>query len=414
MNVVGLISGTSADGVDAVLVEISGKGIQSQVKLLAFESYAYSKELRRQLMKVASGGGNGEEICHLNFWVGEVFSRAVLKVAQKAGISLEKVELVGSHGQTIAHRPYPIREAGFKIRSTLQIGEPSVIAERTGVTTVADFRTRDVAAGGQGAPLTPYLHYILFQDSHKSRLVINVGGISNITYLRAGRGPRDLLAFDTGPGNMLIDGTVACWTKGKEEMDKGGQLAARGKVHEVLLRELMRHPYLRKQPPKTTGREEFGKGLVERVFKLSRRYRLKKEHLMATVTAFTVQSIAYGFKRYVLSKGPVDQIVVGGGGTRNSTLMKWLREALAPAPVLTFEDFRLESRAVEAMAFALMAYQTIVAEPNNLPAATGAPHPVIMGKIIPGKKWPYDLGENIIEKLWKILFCAGEVFWSPS
>ena len=403
MKVIGLISGTSKDGVDAVLVEITGRGAESQLKLVAFETYPYPEDLRRRLMELSAGHSDVGKMCHLNFYLGELFSRAAFQIAKRAGVSMEEVELIGSHGQTIMHCPQSVTERGIKIRSTLQIGEPSIIAERTGVTTVADFRPRDIAAGGQGAPLTPYLHYILFHDPSKSRLVVNIGGISNVTYLRAGKSPQDLLAFDTGPGNMLIDGIVELWSKGKQQMDKGGKLASRGSVHPRLFRDLMRHPFLKKRPPKTTGREAFGRVLVEQVLKLAKRYRVrKKEDVLATATAFTAHSIAYSCKRYVVTRGPLDHVIVGGGGTRNPTLMKMLQEALAPFQVLTFEDFQLESRAIEAMAFALMAYQAIVAEPNNLPAATGAAHPAIMGKILPGKNWPFDLGHNVIEKLWKI------------
>lgn len=403
MKVIGLISGTSSDGIDAALVEVSGKGFESQLKMLAFETYPYPENIRGRLMKLAASDNVLEEVCHLNFYLAELFSKAVFEIAKKAGISINEIELIGSHGQTIVHRPQPIHERGFKICSTLQIAEPSVIAERTGVTTVADFRPRDIAAGGQGAPLTPYLHYILFHDSSKSRLVVNIGGISNVTYLRAGKGPQDVLAFDTGPGNMLIDGMVEFWSRGRQRMDKGGKFAAKGSVHPKLFRDLMRHPFLKKRPPKTTGREAFGRAFVEQILKWAKRYRVrKKEDILATVTAFTAHSIAYSCKRYILMKGPLDQVIVGGGGTRNLVLMQMLREACAPLQVMTFEDFHFESRAIEAMAFALMAYQAIMSEPNNLPAATGANHPVMMGKIVPGKNWPYDLGHHVIEKLWKI------------
>jgi anhydro-N-acetylmuramic acid kinase len=403
MKVIGLISGTSTDGIDAALVDISGKGLESQIKLLTFETYPYPESLKQRLLEMSAGNSPVSELCHLNFYLGELFARAASQVVKKAHVSMGEVELIGSHGQTVMHHTQPVRERGIKVRSTLQIGEPAVIAERTGITTVADFRPRDIAAGGEGAPLTPYLHFILFQDQSKSRLVVNIGGISNVTYLRAGKGPKDLLAFDSGPGNMLIDGMVQRWSRGRQQMDKGGKLAALGKVQPKLFRDLMKHPFLRKRPPKSTGREAFGRILVEQVFKLSKRYRIrKKEDVLATVTAFTAHSIAYSCKRYILPKGPLDQVIVGGGGTQNPTLMKMLREALAPLEVLIFEDFHFESRAIEAMAFALMAYQNIMAEHNNMPAATGASHPVIMGKILPGRNWPYDLGHNVIEKLWKI------------
>ncbi len=232
---------------------------------------------------------------------------------------------------------------------------------------------------------------------------MNIGGISNLTYLRAAKGPRDLLALDTGPGNMLIDGMVSFWSRGRQSMDKGGKLAAQGKIHPKLVRELMKHPFLKRRPPKTTGRDVFGLPLIEKIVKMAKRFRIKKkEDVLATVTAFTAQSIAYHCKRFVIAKGPMDEVIVGGGGTRNPTLLKMLGEAVSPAKLLTFEDFQLDSRSIEALAFGLLAYQAIVTEANNLPAATGATRPLIMGKIVPGRNWPFDLGHNIIEKLWKI------------
>lgn len=402
MKVIGLMSGTSADGVDAALAEITGRGILTQVKLLAFEQIAYPGKLRQRVLRLSSGSGGVDEMSHLNFTLGEVFARAALKMAQKADVSIEEIQLIGSHGQTVAHCPRPVRDGSFRIRSTLQIGEPSVIAERTGITTVADFRTRDIAAGGQGAPLTPYLHFLLFQNPQKSTLVVNLGGIANVTWLKAGTVPEGVLAFDTGPGNMLIDGLVEHWTRGKQLMDRDGRIASRGKVHPAMLRELMRHPYLKQSPPKTTGREEFGRDLVEKVRKQAKKHRLKKEEAIATVTAWTARTIVDQCERYIYKRGNPDQVVVGGGGTRNAALMKMLREFMGPRLVLTFEDFGLESRAVEALSFALMAYQAITAEPSNIPVATGARREVMMGKIVPGKNWPFDLGENVIEKLWRL------------
>jgi anhydro-N-acetylmuramic acid kinase len=277
---------------------------------------------------------------------------------------------------------------GIKIRSTLQIGEPSVIAERTGITTVADFRPRDMAAGGEGAPLTPYLHYILFHNPNRPRLVVNIGGISNVTYLPRDSSLENILAFDAGPGNMLIDGIVLHRTNGRRAMDRGGAMARRGRVHGRLLSELLRHPFLYHRPPKTTGRELFGLAMIERVVRRAKVLGLNQWDLLATVTAFTARSIAVAYGRFILPKGDVDEVIVGGGGTRNPTLMQFLQEAFGPIPVFTFEKFDLDSRALEAMAFALFAYGTMQGEPNNVPSATGAKRPVIMGKIVPGATFP--------------------------
>ena len=245
MKVIGLISGTSSDGVDAALVDIQKRRGRVQIDLIAFEVYPYPKSLPRQLIDLASGLPQSvANVCHLNFYVGELFAEAARRIARKGRIPLSKVDLIGSHGQTVHHLPVPKREGSRAIRSTLQIGEPSIIAERTGVTTVADFRPRDMAAGGEGAPLTPYLHHHLLSDPKRSRAVVNIGGISNVTYLKAGAPIEKTIAFDMGPGNMLIDGLVRTLT-GKE-FDEGGKMARRGKVDAPLLSNLMRHPFIRR------------------------------------------------------------------------------------------------------------------------------------------------------------------------
>lgn len=387
MKVIGLISGTSTDGIDAALVEITN-GLSEQradatLRLLRFATFPYPRGLRDRIFQL-SFSGTVKELCHLNFYLGELFAEAAQKIARQAGFKIGEIDLIGSHGQTVCHLPHEKKEPGHVIRSTLQIAEPSVIAERTGVTTVADFRPRDIAAGGEGAPLTPYLHYRLFHHAQQSRLVVNIGGISNMTYLPAGKGPEAVLAFDTGPGNMLIDGVVQRRTDGRSRMDRGGQWAGKGEVHEGLLDELLRDPFLRRRPPKTTGREAFGAPLVTRILKKARTLRLSMEDLLATVTAFTARTIAESYRRFILPMGNADEMIVGGGGTRNETLMRWLTEAVSPLSVVTFESYGLDSKAIEAMAFALLAHETVWGVPNNLPSATGAGKAVVMGKIIPG------------------------------
>jgi anhydro-N-acetylmuramic acid kinase len=383
MKVIGLISGTSTDGIDAALVQITGLGLQAKLRLIAFEAYPYPPKLRRQLLDVAQKG-RVDEICHLNFYLGELFAQAAIKVAAKAGVARREIDLIGSHGQTIHHLPDEKREKNFRIRSTLQIGEPSVIAERTGITTVADFRPRDIAAGGHGAPLTPYLHWSLFHHTERARLVVNIGGISNITYLPAKEEHEKIQAFDTGPGNMLMDGIMEQSSNRRLRMDRNGAIASRGKVNDILLKRLMRHPFIRQAPPKTTGRETFGQHFVLEVIRSAKRLGIRFPDILATVTAFTVQSIALNCRRFILLKAGLAEVIVGGGGTKNATMMAMLKEALAPIPVLTFEAFDLDSKAIEAMAFALLAYEAILGVPNNLPVATGARHSVVMGKIVPG------------------------------
>ena len=327
-----------------------------------------------------------EDLCRLNIVIGELFARAAVKIVRSAAIPLNKINLIGSHGQTICHLPDPYRIAGMKIRSTLQIGEPSVIAERTGITTVADFRQSDMAAGGEGAPLTPYLHYILFHNSKSPRLVVNIGGISNVTYLPVRGGLKRILAFDTGPGNMLIDGLVQEQSNGRRTMDRGGKGAGKGQVHSGLLNELLRHPFLRRRPPKTSGREVFGKKRISFILHRGKTLKLSQWDLLATATAFTARSISDAYRTFILPRGGVKEVIVGGGGTRNPALMRELQRSFGEIPVVSFENFGLDSRALEAMAFALFAYGAVRGEANNVPAATGAIRSVAMGKIIPPTK----------------------------
>lgn len=383
MKVIGLMSGTSGDGVDAALVSVRGRGPSLRVTPLAFATYPYPASLRARLLASALRG-TVAEICHLNVVLGEVFAKAAHRVIRTAGLRAADVDLIGSHGQTLHHLPQPVHERGVgQIRSTFQIGEPAVIAERTGITTVAQFRPRDLAAGGQGAPLTPYVHHLLLRDARRSRLIVNLGGISNVTYLPNSGGIESLLAFDTGPGNMVLDGLVQRLTGGRQAMDRGGRLAARGTVNPQLLAELLAHPFLRRRPPKSTGREEFGETILARVLRAGRQRRIPTADLLATCTLFTALAVASAC-RWV--NGPVDEVIVGGGGVRNRTLMADLAATFEPAPVRTFDEVGWDSKAFEAVAFAVLAYQTIHGEAANVPAATGARRPVVLGGIIPGKE----------------------------
>ncbi len=380
------MSGTSADGIDVALVDIRGGALRLQVKLEAFNIYPYPKSLQKELIEIASGTPiSVERLCHLNVYIAEQFSEAVIRLAVEAEIDLAAVDLIGSHGQTLQHCPTPIRQGKKKIRSTLQLGEPSVIAERTGITTVADFRPRDMAAGGEGAPLTPYLHYHLLRHPKKSRVIINLGGISNVTYLKSAGKLEETIAFDTGPANMLIDALVTHVTQAKKCFDRNGAMAKRGKVHPRLYSELMRHPFIKKMPPKSTGREMFGSDMVQKILQRGRILGLSNDDLIATTTAFTAGAIEMNLKRFVLKKAAIDEIIVGGGGVCNPVLMNTLREFLAPVPVLSYEDIGYDSRAIEAMTFAVLAYQTSFNRPTNIPSVTGADHPVVLGKIIPGR-----------------------------
>ena len=385
MKVIGLISGTSADGIDAALMDISGGPPEGSLSLLRYETIPYPKGLQKRLIELPTRG-TVLELCHLNFFLGELFAEAAFKIAARASLDIHQVDLIGSHGQTVYHLPAPIKERGRRIRSTLQIGEPSVIAHRTGVTTVGDFRPRDIAAGGQGAPLTPGFHYKLFYHPDRSRLIVNIGGISNLTAILAGKGLEAVLAFDSGPGNMVIDGVMQRRTRGRVRMDVRGRMAGRGVVHKKLLGELLRHPFLRQSPPKTTGREAFGLKWVDRILKRGKALRISTADLVATVTLFTARSIAQSYFQFLAANGSFHEVIVGGGGTLNPTLIRFLTNEFSPIPVKRFEDFGMDSKAIEAMAFALMAYETVSGVPGNVPSATGAKEAVILGKIVPGRK----------------------------
>ena len=381
MKVVGLMSGTSADGVDAALVNIVRRGGSSRIAPLAFVSVPYPRPLQQRLVAL-SLHGQVAEICHMNAYLGELFANAALRVIRKAKCRPADIDVIGSHGQTIHHLPKGIREPAVGvIRSTLQIGEPAVIAERTGITTVANFRPRDMAAGGEGAPLVPYAHAMAFRHPRRSRVVVNIGGISNVTYLPAGGGVEALRAFDTGPGNMVLDAIVQVATQGTRPYDAGGQMARQGTVNQALLGELMAHPFLQRRPPKSTGREEFGAPFVQTLMARRRKARLSIEDLLATCAAWTAEALG-SCRRWV--SGEIDEVIVGGGGVYNRAIMDALHTVFAPAPVLTFDDCGWSSKAFEATAFALLAHDMLHGQCTNVPGVTGAHHPVVLGSVVPG------------------------------
>jgi len=391
LRVAGLMSGTSADGVDAAIVDIGPRG----VRLVAFDTFPHSRAVREQIFRCFDPStARVDDLCHLNFVLGEVFAAAVIRLAEKSGVPLRSIDLIGSHGQTVYHIPEGRRFGHRTIRSTLQIGEPSIIAERTGITTVADFRPRDIAAGGEGAPLVPYADYVLFRDRRTSRAVQNIGGIANVTCLPAGCGMGDIVAFDTGPGNMMIDRVARYATGGRADYDAGGRLAARGQVNERLLAELMRHPYLGLRPPKSTGREMFGVRFADAVYRRARRRRLPVADILATVTAFTARSIADAYRRFLPAMP--DEVILCGGGARNRTLVGHLRDELRPARVAPMDDFGLPARAKEAVSFAILAYATVHGNPNNVPSATGARSPVVLGKIVLGDEGDIDATRELL------------------
>jgi anhydro-N-acetylmuramic acid kinase len=386
MKVIGLMSGTSADGIDAALLEIGPGKTLPRLRLLHYMVFPFPRGLRERILRAADEhpGGAGE-LCHLNAYLGELFAKAAASLARRAGVRMREVALIGSHGQTIMHLPRLRADSGMSVRSTLQIGEPSVIAERTGVTTVADFRPRDLAAGGEGAPLTPYLHTLLFRHPRRDRIVLNLGGIANLTFLPKGRGLQGILAFDTGPGNVLIDGVMARLTSGAQNSDLGGQVAASGQVEPRLLRWLMAHPYLTRRAPKSTGRETFGPALIDALLRREADRLIAEEDLVATVTAFTAKSVALHVRRDLPRAATSAELIICGGGAENPTLVKQLQDALPHCRLLTADEAGFPGRAIEASAFALLAYLTAHGVPGNLPPITGAARRVVLGKIVPGR-----------------------------
>ena len=374
------------DGIDAALVRISGPATQPRVRLLGFEMNPYSAPVRRTILRIAAGeAATAGEISQLNFLLGELFAEATLRVCRTARVPPARLAAIGSHGQTIYHQGSPTREAGRLVTSTLQVAEPAVIAERTGAPVVADFRPADMAAGGQGAPLVPLVDYLLFSSDTSARVVLNIGGISNVTYLPAGGGMADVLAYDTGPGNMVIDELVQLMTKGAQPYDEDGAIAAAGTVNDVLLEVLLKHEFLQRPPPKSTGREEFGRAYALKIrnWRGRRRGKLPPRDTVATATRFTAVSIAGSLRKFILPKGPLDELIVSGGGALNPVLMRQLACELPGVRVSKSDCYGIPVKSKECIAFAILARETILGRPGNLPSATGAAGPRILGQFTP-------------------------------
>ena len=381
--IIGIMSGTSADGVDAALVHVRGWGETIVWRLLRHETLVYSARVRDLILRCSEGDGDAATVCRLHVLLGELFARAAAHLAAQAGIDLKTVDLIGSHGQTIRHLPAAQTITGITVRGSLQVGEPTVIAERTGVTTIANFRARDLAAGGQGSPLMSYVDYLLFRNRSRGRLVIHIGGVANLTAIPASAGPDRVVGFDCGPGNLVIDGLVARMTGGREGFDQGGRYARMGKVAPALLERLMGHPYLSAPPPKSCGREEFGARFLDTM--VGGNGGVSHHDLIATATRFTAESIAASCRRFVLPHNVYEEAIISGGGARNTALVEQLHQAIPEITIKPSDDYGLPAAAKEAIAFALLANETILGVPNNLPAVTGASHPVVLGTIVPGR-----------------------------
>lgn len=379
--VVGLMSGTSLDGIDAGLVRIS-EGDSVQVEPIQFTSIPYTEDMKEKILQLCDPESSRlEDISNMNMLLGELFAEAALAVINKAGMNREDISLISSHGQTIYHQPDSVQLAGHHVASTLQIGDISVIAERTGITTVGDFRTRDVAVGGQGAPLVPYADYLLFKENKFGRVLVNIGGISNLTILPKGCTEEDVLAYDTGPGNMIIDAFTTWATNGKQSYDRDGILASKGRVHEEWLSKLLDHPYFSLEPPKSTGRELYGKEYAKKMWAEADLFQMTDNDKIATVTDLTAKSIAQEIEKFV-AQSDIQEVLISGGGRYNSTLMSRIQYYLPDHVALKgTEEYGMPSDAKEAIVFALLGYQCLNKKPNNLPSATGAEKSVVMGKI---------------------------------
>jgi anhydro-N-acetylmuramic acid kinase len=382
MLVLGMMSGTSADGIDVALARISSVPSNLNAKLLGHSSIKFPEALRNEILRVAEQQPiSAGELSQLNFRLGKLFGDAALAACRKFCVSPKRISLIGSHGQTIFHQGKPVKFLSQPTASTLQIGEPAIVAAQTGITTVGDFRPADIALGGQGAPLVPYADYLLYRHAKLGRVSLNLGGIANITVLPPDCKPAQVLAFDTGPANMLIDALVVQFTRGRQRFDKNAQLAAQGHCNPALLNELLRDPYLKIAPPKSTGREYYGHAYVKKILTLGQRHSAKPNDLIRAATIFTALSVVDALNRFVVRKTKIDQLIVSGGGARNPLILAQLAAALPGIEVLPSALLGIPEDAKEAFAFALLAYETLHQRPANLPSATGARGPAILGKI---------------------------------
>lgn len=379
--VIGLMSGTSADGIDAVLTQISGYGTEIEVRELDFLFLPFSSELRQRILQIAQGDfGGATEICRMSSLLGQLYADACLLLCQKADIPTTNIDLIGNHGQTVWHMPVSEHYIEQSITGTLQIGQDAIIAEVMKCPVIGDFRVRDMAAGGLGAPLVPYTEYLLYRSTEENIALQNIGGIGNISLLPKDCSLEQVTAFDTGPGNMIMDLLTEKITKGVLTYDKNGELAAQGTVNMDLLTHMMKDPYLTQSLPKTTGREYFGPAYVNNLLKKSKELHISLTDTLTTATCFTATSIAFGIEHFCSHALPTT-LIVGGGGAHNPTLLSYLKKFVANCNVVLNEDLGYNSDAKEAIAFAILANESLGGNCNNVPSVTGASHPVIMGKI---------------------------------
>jgi anhydro-N-acetylmuramic acid kinase len=375
MLVLGMMSGTSADGIDTALVKIFGAPPNLKIKLLGHTKQNFPPAIRREILHVAEQNPiTPGEFSQLHARLGHVYAEAALAACKKFRISPKKVDLIGNHGQTIFHQGIPTSFLGAKTASSLQSGDGSVIANLTGITTVSDFRPADIALGGQGAPLVPFADYVLYRNKKLGRVSLNIGGIANITVIPANAEPSDVFAFDTGPGNMLIDALVQHFTHGRQHFDKDARLALKGRGKDRLLHRLLTDPYVWLPPPKTTGREYFGAAYVRKVLALGKRHGANPNDLIRAATSFTIGSIRMALDLFVLPKTKIDELIISGGGAKNPIIVSVLSDYLRHNGIRVLRSSRLgiPVEAKESLAFAILAYETLHQRPSNLPSATGA------------------------------------------
>jgi anhydro-N-acetylmuramic acid kinase len=381
--IIGLMSGTSADGIDAAIVAISGAPPTHRVRLIRHETYPHDADLRRAIFAAFRPESSSvDHLTALNTAVGAAFAEAALRVIAAEGMTPDQVDLIASHGQVVWYAPPGV----------MQLGEPAEIVERTGITTISGFRSRDLAAGGRGAPLVSYLDWLLLRHPTKTRALQNIGGIGNITALPPRDAPSDQapLTFDTGPGNMIIDYCVQQATGGTQIYDEGGKMAAAGQIHPDLFEEFMETPYLTQPPPKTTGRELFGVQFGAQLYARGRALGASPQSIVTTATAITVESIAWAITRLI--PYPIDELYIAGGGAFNATILDMLRRRLPGVQVGLHDSLGIPAAAKEAVLFALLGYETWHGRPGTLPVFTGARHPAILGNITPGRRWPPGTG----------------------
>jgi anhydro-N-acetylmuramic acid kinase len=381
--VAGLMSGTSGDGIDVALARIKGAGESAVIEVMAFDTLKFSPQVRDRILAAQGATTAGpREVVLLSSYLGELYAHAISHICKKASHPIQEVDVVGCHGQTLYHHPHAEKFPGFAVNGSLQIGNAAILAERTGITVVSDFRSRDMAAGGQGAPLAPILDFVLFNHRARGRIILNIGGIANLTALPPDAPLDAIVAFDTGPGNSLVDLAVSHFTQGKQTFDKDGGWARTGKASEPLLEHLLSHPYFKLPPPKSLDRQEFGRPFLAKVLEWAPK--MAPADLVATLTLFTVRTIAGSIMEHLLQKGRYEEILLGGGGALNPVMVEGLKASFPRMAVISTDEYHMPARAKEAILIAYLANETIGGRPANVPSATGARRPVILGTITPG------------------------------